>query len=369
MLIAERLFHLGLIRMLPGLLNMKRPSFVILFVTSKCNARCSFCFYADNINRRRTEDELTAGEYDAISKSAGSIPYLLISGGEPVLRDDLEDIIGCFIENASSKFVTVPSNGLSPEKTFTLFDNLTSRYPGTHFRAAFSLDYPDSRHDRTRGVEGCTLSLLEASRRIGELREKRSNLSMDLVTVFIDQSEGDLKALREFAAENIRPNNHELHILRSDTPGGAPASVDIHRFLGELVIFGEKARSRETRALSPLFRGINNTFLGAMKRLCKGEWIGPCRAGTKFTVINEQGKVRLCEIRDDILGDLRKNGYDLKGILRSESSLEAISEMNRDKCTCTWECAMSTNVIYNPRFFPELTCRTFRELITRRNPQ
>ena len=348
--------------MLPGLFNMRRPSFVILFVTSKCNARCSFCFYADNIARHHAEDELTLDEHLSISKSAGQLPYLLISGGEPVLRDDLAEIIGSFIENASSKYVTVPSNGLSPDRTYRLFDSLTSRYPQTHFRASFSLDYADQRHDRVRGVEGCMDSLLIAARRIAELREDRRNLSMDLVTVFIDQSSDDLRALREFADRNIHPNNHELHILRSDSPGGAPESVDIDLFLDELTIFRERTGTKETRDLSALFRGINNTFIISMKRLCRGNWTGPCMAGRKFTVIDEYGKVRLCEIRDDVLGDLRENEYDLIRILRSARTLRKIREMNRSKCTCTWECAMSTNIIYNPRFFPELLYRSVREL-------
>jgi MoaA/NifB/PqqE/SkfB family radical SAM enzyme len=355
--------------MLPGLLNMRRPSFVLLFVTSRCNARCSFCFYAENINDLHKDNELTAEEYLSISKSAGHIPYLLISGGEPVLRDDLAEIIGYFVENASSKFITIPSNGLSPEKTFRLFETLTSRYPKTHFRAAFSLDYPDERHDRVRGVKGCRESLLEAARRIAVLRAGRTNLSMDLVTVFIDQSAEDLKNLREFADHNIHPNNHELHILRSDAPGGAVDSVDVNLFLNELTVFGEKGRVKETRALSAIFRGINNTFLRTMKHLCRGIWTGPCRAGSKFTVIDECGKVRLCEIRDDVLGDLRENGYSLMKILHSESSLKTIRDMNKDRCTCTWECAMSTNIIFNPRFYPELIYRTLRELCTRRKSQ
>ncbi len=348
---------------------MKRPSFVILFVTAKCNAKCSFCFYADNINDHHKGIELSAEEYLLISKSAGNIPYLLISGGEPVLRNDLPEIIGYFVENASSKFVTIPSNGLSPEKTYKLFDTLTSRYPGTHFRAAFSLDYPDERHDKVRGVEGCRNSLVESAKRIAALREKKTNLSMDLVTVFIDQSEEDLKNLREFADHNVRPNNHELHVLRADGPGGASDSIDLELFLRELAVFGEKGRVEETRALSAIFRSINNTFLRAMNRLCRGTWTGPCRAGSKFTVIDEYGKVKLCEIRDDILGDLRENEYNLVQILRSKSSLKTIRDMNKDKCTCAWECAMSTNIIFNFRFYPELIYRTLRELFTRRKPQ
>lgn len=358
---------MGLLRMMPGLLNMKRPSFVILFVTARCNANCSFCFYGENVRSGAFDNELTTEEYALISKSAGKVPYLLLSGGEPVLRNDLPDIIGYFIENASSRFVTVPSNGLSPDRTRALFENLTSRYPRTHFRASFSTDYADGRHDELRGVKGCLESLKETAGLISSLRKSRRNLSMDLVTVYMGQSSEDLKDLREFARRELKPDNHELHLIRPDGPGGAPGGIDLELFLGELRIFGERARSSETRRLSPLFRGINNTFLSAMPRLCRGTWIAPCRAGSKFTVVDELGNVRLCEIRDEILGNLRECGYDLVSILRSEKARRTISSMNREKCTCTWECAMSTNVIYSFRFLPEIFIRTLRELFTRRS--
>ena len=360
---------MGLLSMMPGLLNMKRPSFVILFVTARCNARCSFCFYGDNVRDASLSEELTAEEYSLISKSAGKVPYLLLSGGEPVLRDDLADIIGYFVENASSRFVTVPSNGLSPERTRTLFESLTSRYPQTHFRASFSVDYADDRHDELRGVKGCLESLKYSAGLISDLRERRDNLSMDVVTVFMGQSAHDLGEVRDFALRELKPNNHELHLLRPDGPGGAPDGIDVDLFLRELHIFGERARSSETRRLSSLFRGINNTFLSAMPRLCRGAWIAPCRAGTKFTVVDELGNVRLCEIRDEVLGNLRDCGYDLISLLRSVDARRTVREMNREKCTCTWECAMSTNVIYSPRFLPGILLRTILELFTRRSPQ
>lgn len=355
--------------MLPGLLSVRQPSFVILFVTSRCNAKCSFCFYGDNIARSQPGHELSIDEYCAISKHSGSVPYLLISGGEPVLRDDLAEIIGCFIKNGGSRFVTVPSNGLSPDRTADLFLYLTDHYPETHFRASLSLDYMDERHDSLRGVKGCVDSVVETAGRIAQLRKIRRNLSMDLVTVFIKQTSNDLALLREFAQTEIRPNNHELHLLRPDEPGKVPVQVDIDLFLKELAIFGKNARSEETRALSPFFRGINNTFLHSMPRLCSGKWIGPCMAGRKFTVINEYGKVRLCELRSEVLGDLRENGYNLLEILHSKKSIETMRKMNRDRCTCTWECAMSANIIYNPLFYPEILFRSIREALARRTSQ
>ncbi|MCD4848850.1 MAG: radical SAM protein [Candidatus Aegiribacteria sp.] len=358
-----------LIGILSSLLSVRQPSFVILFVTARCNAKCSFCFYGDNIARSQHDKELTINEFRAISKTAGSVPYLLISGGEPVLRDDLTEIIECFVENAGSRFVTVPSNGLSPDRTADLFHYLTDHYPETHFRASLSLDYMDERHDVLRGVKGCVDSVVETANRIAQLRESRTNLSMDLVTVFINQTAGDLALLREFAQTEIRPNNHELHLLRPDVPGEVPDQVDIDLFLRELEIFGKNARTSETRTLSPVFRGINNTFLHSMSRLCRGKWIGPCMAGRKFTVINEFGKVRLCELRNELLGDLRENGYDLLEILHSKKSVETVRKMNKGRCTCTWECAMSANIIYNAMFYPEILFRSVREVFTRRISQ
>ncbi len=45
------------------------PSYVIFFVTARCNANCKMCFYKDNMEQSAKTDELTPEEYGLISKN------------------------------------------------------------------------------------------------------------------------------------------------------------------------------------------------------------------------------------------------------------------------------------------------------------
>lgn len=351
---------MNLFKMACSYLDRRQPSYLILFVTSSCNAKCSFCFYGSEVAcKERKKGELTTAEFLRISRKCGNIPYLLISGGEPVLRDDLFDIIGYFIENAHSQFITVPSNGLSPERSVELFDRLTAKYPKCHFRAAFSIDHNDANHDISRGVDGCLSRVLETTAAINELKKTRRNLTMDIVSIYLNSPGQDHDTLREWVREKIGPDNHELHLLRPEWPQLVHENCEPADSLKELALYRAGSTKKENRAFSPFFRGLNDLYIKGLEKVMAGKLLATCTAGRKFTVISETGHVRLCECRDDILGDLRENDYDLRLILKK--SARFIRYVLDSRCTCTWECAVSCNLVCDPAFIPKLFLATLRQ--------
>lgn len=348
------------VQMACSYLDRNQPSYLILFVTSNCNAKCSFCFYGSEVAcGERKRNELTTSEFLRISKKCGNVPYLLISGGEPVLRDDLFEIIGYFIENAHSQFITVPSNGLSRERSVELFSRLTEKYPKCHFRAAFSIDHNDGNHDISRGVDGCLAKVLETTAAINELKKIRTNLTMDIVSIHLSSPAQNHEVLRKWVRENIGPDNHELHLLRPEWPRLVHESCNPDDCLRELALYRSGSTSKENRAFSPFFRGLNDLYIKGLEKVMSGKLLATCTAGKKFAVVSETGQVRLCEYRDDILGDLRENNYDLRLILRRSAGF--LKYVTDNKCTCTWECAVSCNLVCDPAFIPKLILAILRQ--------
>ena len=50
--------------------TLNYPSYVIFFVTARCNADCKMCFYKENmIKSPGGDNELTIKEYEKISKN------------------------------------------------------------------------------------------------------------------------------------------------------------------------------------------------------------------------------------------------------------------------------------------------------------
>ncbi|HAU36740.1 MAG TPA: hypothetical protein DCX07_03360, partial [Phycisphaerales bacterium] len=125
---------------------------VTLAVTNRCRFRCWHCY-----NAGRSQTDLPR---DALKSLAGELQRLgaalvTVTGGEPLLRDDLEEIVGAFDDRTCVNLNTT-GWGLTAARARALKD-------AGLFAAGVSLDSPDPReHDALRGVEGAFAAAMEA---------------------------------------------------------------------------------------------------------------------------------------------------------------------------------------------------------------
>ena len=80
-----------MVQMLVGLFWAPH-AYLIFFITARCNARCSFCFYWEEIENASKRRELRLEEIDQITAKLKHLLYLSIGGGEPFLRADLAEV-------------------------------------------------------------------------------------------------------------------------------------------------------------------------------------------------------------------------------------------------------------------------------------
>ena len=88
-------------------------------VTERCNFRCVFC-HSEGIGS--STEELKTEDYQIIAKATSllGISYVKFTGGEPLLRSDLEEIISIFKENGFRE-VSLTTNGfLLPSRAHAL---------------------------------------------------------------------------------------------------------------------------------------------------------------------------------------------------------------------------------------------------------
>lgn len=136
----------------------------LYFVTLRCNATCEFC----EIWRRNQEEEITEAEISTVlpklreARIKGA-KKLVVTGGEPLLRDDLPEILKA-AKNLGF-YIELTTNGLEyPDKGKDL--------TGLIDRLLFALDYPiASEHDRSRGIE-CFGEVIRSIKLAKELGEK-----------------------------------------------------------------------------------------------------------------------------------------------------------------------------------------------------
>jgi MoaA/NifB/PqqE/SkfB family radical SAM enzyme len=112
-------------------------------VTKRCNAKCDFCTYW---KENKESEELK--DYGPIVTHFNPL-VVTLSGGEPLLRKDLEQIIKGIRQVDPNVYIGMVTNGalLTVEKARSLLAAGLNRL-------SISLDFPDNRHDRGRGIPG-----------------------------------------------------------------------------------------------------------------------------------------------------------------------------------------------------------------------
>lgn len=124
------------------------PTAVNLEVTRRCNARCDFCRYPQVREDPRLDDYLPV-----IERLKPTL--LTLSGGEPLIRKDLEGLIARLRGGCPNLHLGLVTNGslLTVERGLSLW-----RAGLDHL--AVSLDFLDERHDAARGLPGLARHIL-----------------------------------------------------------------------------------------------------------------------------------------------------------------------------------------------------------------
>lgn len=109
--------------------NRRMPYLFVFEITARCNNNCRHCYINLPIDdRKATENEITFNEIERISDEAvalGSI-WCLITGGEPLLREDFAEIYRCLKKRGL--LVTVFTNAtLITEQHIKLFKDFPPR--------------------------------------------------------------------------------------------------------------------------------------------------------------------------------------------------------------------------------------------------
>jgi len=342
------------------LLTKKKPQpvYLVFFVTDRCTAACRHCLRGAGED---DPDELTLEEIGKISSSMGKLLFLLPTGGEPFLRDDLPEIVATFRENNRVLNVGIPSNGSLTEKVIRSTERILQICPGLDFAVDISIDGLGEAHDRIRGVEGLFEKAVWTLKELIKLRKSFKNLNVNAAVCVSRHNQDDLAAIYRFLKEEVRVPGITTLLVRGAPrdPGALDLNIDHYRTFCRL----------QDTSMDGYRRFPFCDFINAMKNL-RARYIAeifenkapvvPCYAGSLSCVIRHNGDLYPCELRDQKFGNLREVDFDFQKLWNGPDAGLFRCDLKEKPCFCTYECFLTNSILFTPSVFPRILKEYFK---------
>lgn len=248
------------------------PTLVNLEVTKKCNARCDFCDYW------KTESEERLDDYaPVIAKLKPTV--VMLTGGEPLLRRDLENVIRGIKKQAPEVYLGLITHAamLTPKRGLELWNAGLDQL-------SISLDFLDERHDRARGIPGLVKKvkeniplLVQAGIDNLALNTVIKSDNLDQIIAMVHQCESWGIGISFSAYADVKVGNKDHNIADSQ-------KSKLQRVIEELVYL--KREGKPILSSSYYLRRIPEFFATGH--------IGGCIAGDRFVTVTPDGGVKRC---------------------------------------------------------------------------
>ena len=202
------------------------------------------------------------------------------TGGEPLLRRDLEDLIAGVDRAISWKYMTLITHG----GMLTADRGVSLKQAGIN-QLSISLDYLDGRHDEARGIPGLTRRIFDSVE--GMRARGVDNIRFNTVIKHdnIDQVRPILARAAElgcgvnFSVYTDFKNGNESHLLQESQ------QAEIETLVAELLAYKRRRRGVITNS---------DHYLEQLPRYTRGEMTEPCESGISTVHIDPVGGVRRC---------------------------------------------------------------------------
>jgi MoaA/NifB/PqqE/SkfB family radical SAM enzyme len=334
--------------------SAKELDTLIFFVTSRCNSLCRTCFYWEELN---SKDDLS---FDEIVRLASTMPRfneIWLSGGEPTLRTELVEIVGLFYRQNGVRSVNYPANGLLPEKLRVTLESIFRDCSEIRINLNLSLDGIGETHDRIRGVPGNFEKSIATLASLQELRLSEDRLRLHVTSVVCRENVTEMLPLGDLMRERFELDGHYFQIIRGEPMD--PNLLEVHRDSLEKLYRGTKAIYRHYARKVEDRKGFlgKAAYLGALNLYQEIQaanyerhhrWPMPCTAGRNIAVVDSNGDVRACELRER-LGSLRDYDMDWRRFWSSRERQEELDQIERDGCWCTHVCFIHASLKASPK--------------------
>lgn len=277
------------------------PHVVAWNLTQRCNLACAHCYIAAG-PWHSGEGELSTDEVRRISDEILAInpsPMFVLSGGEPLLRDDLEEIAAHAKAGGATVVVGTNGTGLTVERIASLQEAGVTG-------VAVSVDSLSGRyHDRFRHGGGAHADTLAAVERLAE-----AQLDFIVQTTVTRGNRDEVAELAAWAAE-AGAVCFNLYFLVETGRGEGMRGLEPEEneaVLADLVQLGKSYRGRmmvRSKCQPQIMRHVHRDDPESPLL----HYATRCPCGVQYCRITPEGKVTPCPYLPAVAGDLRQQSF------------------------------------------------------------
>jgi MoaA/NifB/PqqE/SkfB family radical SAM enzyme len=319
------------IALIKGIITKKIPIYVQYAVTKNCNLRCRMC---DSSASRKEEKELGLDQINKLADTLEklNIGILLLTGGEPFIRNDIPEIIRIFSKKGFT--VRLQTNGILATE-----DKIKSAYQAGMEEITISLySLNPEKHDAITGQKGSWYKIIESIARFSQLLPSKGNL-LGINTVVCKQNLMEMPSIIKFVTRigfysslipiHLAVSNNNDFIIRKDAPGfvfEAEDFFDIEQVYKEIIRMKKKGYN-----IYNSYRFLHNS-----PAFLKGERISwHCDSPHLYFAISPSGKFLPCI---DIKTSISMLDNDFVALYNSRGFKSKIREMVNKCPGCFYAC-------------------------------
>ena len=307
------------------------PRLLIFDITHSCNLSCRIC---DIWKTAKLEQDISVDHVKKILFQAKKmkIKEIALSGGEPLLRKDIFDILD-YAHSIEIKNLGILTNGILIS---TCLDKLGPYIIDNTISLVISLDSLDPKiHNSIRNSDNAWQKTIECLNSLSSLKKEYPQINFSLISIILNQNLEELLTLARFikssGADSLQfqallPNNLKM-AKRAKSEFWIPEERFnlLDRVVDELIEF---------KKTYPDFVKNSTHNLALVKKYYRGA-LKPndvqCRSAHKTILISNKGEYSTCF---SCYGDLTKQ--ELRDVFLSKKRAEAYEKVKK----CHWPCLL-----------------------------
>jgi radical SAM protein with 4Fe4S-binding SPASM domain len=322
-------------------LFLKQPSFTVIFLTQKCNLDCKMCF-----NPKDKEcNELSCNELHRLAKTLPPQWYIMFTGGEPFLRNDIEEIAGYFYHRGAIN-IHFSTNGILTDVITERIKNIALQAKQSRIIVTVSIDGPKEVHDHIRGIDGAFEKAIATIKELTKLNKNIPNLDIGINYTFSSYNEHCWKETFDFIINTLHISNINIGLTRGNTRKKKAIEFNIHNYIQAQNYLYSANSQKPLSMLNKLSRIKNTIQSNIIYKIAQSQPTPfyDCLACKTFSVITETGDVYPCELLNKSIGNLRNVDMDFMKLWESGTANNIRKHIKNTKCRCTYECAMTATL-------------------------